>query len=112
MTSLLPMPLIDLFPQPSKPHSNSRRTHCTGTTRSQIRQRCTASPWVCHSYTYLQTLLIPCQSVLHPCHKLTYFKTAAWEQEWIETVKELVRDTFEQSYKWRDARNQDEPTLD
>jgi len=35
---------------------------------------------------------------------------AGWEQEWIETAKELVRDTFERSYKQADARDQNEPT--
>ncbi|KAF8225689.1 hypothetical protein L208DRAFT_1305354 [Tricholoma matsutake] len=28
--------------------------------------------------------------VLHPRHKLLYFKSAKWEQEWIDTAKELV----------------------
>ena len=46
-----------------------------------------------------------CQSVLHPCHKLAYFKTAGWEQEWIETARELVCDAFEQSYKQEDKMN-------
>ncbi|KAF8226258.1 hypothetical protein L208DRAFT_1020698, partial [Tricholoma matsutake] len=36
--------------------------------------------------------------VLHPRHKLTCFKMAGWEQEWIETAKELVCNAFEQSY--------------
>lgn len=56
-------------------------------------------------------LLIPCQLVLHPRHKLSYFKTAGWEQEWIETANELVRDAFERSYKQEDARDQDKPPL-
>jgi hypothetical protein len=48
--------------------------------------------------------------VLHPRHKLSYFKTAGWEQEWIETAKELVRDAFQRSYQAEDndARDQDE----
>ena len=53
-----------------------------------------------------------CQSVLHPCHKLAYFKMAGWEQKWIETARELVRDALERSYKQKDTRDQDEPTLD
>jgi hypothetical protein len=48
-----------------------------------------------------------CELVLHPRHKLSYFKTAGWEQEWIETAKELVCDTFQQSYQPEDARDQD-----
>jgi hypothetical protein len=53
---------------------------------------------------------MPSQLVLHPRHKLAYFKMAGWEQEWIETAKELVRDVFERSYKQEDAQDQKEPT--
>ena len=37
-------------------------------------------------------------AVLHPHHKLDYFKKAGWEEEWIITAKEIVRDEFERSY--------------
>jgi len=36
--------------------------------------------------------------VLHPQYKLKYFKGAKWEQEWIDTTKELVRTQFNRSY--------------
>jgi hypothetical protein len=36
--------------------------------------------------------------VLHPRHKLTYFQTAQWSDEWIKTAEALVRDEFERSY--------------
>lgn len=36
--------------------------------------------------------------VLHPCHKLSYFKTARWQEEWIETAEVLVRTEFNHSY--------------
>ncbi|KIM61399.1 hypothetical protein SCLCIDRAFT_71135, partial [Scleroderma citrinum Foug A] len=36
--------------------------------------------------------------VLHPRHKLSYFKTARWEDEWITTAENLVRDGFSRSY--------------
>ncbi|KAG1852961.1 hypothetical protein C8R48DRAFT_564865, partial [Suillus tomentosus] len=36
--------------------------------------------------------------VLHPCHKLTYFRRAKWEDTWIETAETLVQETFERSY--------------
>ncbi|KIM60411.1 hypothetical protein SCLCIDRAFT_43263, partial [Scleroderma citrinum Foug A] len=36
--------------------------------------------------------------VLHPRHKLSYFKTARWPAEWIMIAEELVQDEFEQSY--------------
>jgi len=36
--------------------------------------------------------------VLHPLHKLEYFKLAGWEVEWIATARQLVRDSFDESY--------------
>ncbi|KAJ8579264.1 hypothetical protein M405DRAFT_754714, partial [Rhizopogon salebrosus TDB-379] len=33
--------------------------------------------------------------VLHPCHKLSYFKNAGWEDEWVDTAEALIRDEFE-----------------
>ena len=32
--------------------------------------------------------------MLHPCHKLQYFKNAGWEDEWIESAEEIVRTQF------------------
>ncbi|KAF8548183.1 hypothetical protein OG21DRAFT_1423539 [Imleria badia] len=36
--------------------------------------------------------------VLHPRRKLNYFKNAKWEESWINTAKQLVKDAFEHSY--------------
>jgi hypothetical protein len=36
--------------------------------------------------------------VLHPTHKLTYFKKASWEKEWIKTAEELVCEEFQDHY--------------
>ena len=36
--------------------------------------------------------------MLHPRHKLSYFKSAGWTPEWIETAEELVRTVFQGSY--------------
>ena len=36
--------------------------------------------------------------VLHPRHKLQYFKNAGWSDEWIVTAKALVREEFDRSY--------------
>ncbi|KIK32215.1 hypothetical protein CY34DRAFT_102007, partial [Suillus luteus UH-Slu-Lm8-n1] len=36
--------------------------------------------------------------VLHPHHKLSYFKSAGWEDAWIKTVEDLVHKEFERSY--------------
>jgi hypothetical protein len=48
----------------------------------------------------LNTLLFP---VLHPRHKLNYFKNAKWETEWIEDARILVRAEFDRSYNCRSA---------
>ncbi|KIM49958.1 hypothetical protein SCLCIDRAFT_34876 [Scleroderma citrinum Foug A] len=36
--------------------------------------------------------------VLHPRLKLSYFKTAHWEDEWIKTTEKVIRDEFKHSY--------------
>lgn len=40
--------------------------------------------------------------VLHPRHKLQYFKTAGWEEAWIEAAKEIVHDEFDRTYAFMD----------
>ena len=37
--------------------------------------------------------------VLHPWRKLSYFKTAKWESEWIQVAKAIIRSEYECSYK-------------
>lgn len=37
-------------------------------------------------------------TVLHPRHKLQYFKNANWLPEWIDIAKNIVREEFERSY--------------
>lgn len=59
----------------------------------------TESPWV-RSIFYLY-ILIPRYiyiAVLHPRHKLTYFKNAGWPDNWIDAAERIVRDEFERSY--------------
>jgi len=36
--------------------------------------------------------------VLHPHHKLQYFKNAGWQDEWIERAEEIVCTVFDLSY--------------
>jgi hypothetical protein len=48
--------------------------------------------------------------VLHPRYKLQYFKDASWEDNWIDTVNELVCGAFEGSYKHHGASNNVEPS--
>lgn len=37
-------------------------------------------------------------TVLHPRHKLAYFKTAKWRQSWIDTAEAIVRAEYQRSY--------------
>ncbi|PPQ81717.1 hypothetical protein CVT26_007779 [Gymnopilus dilepis] len=37
-------------------------------------------------------------TVLHPRHKLEYFKKHGWEVLWIDTARQIVRDEFSRSY--------------
>jgi len=41
--------------------------------------------------------------VLHPRHKLEYFKNAGWENEWVDTAEGIVRAEFDKSYGSLDA---------
>ena len=56
------------------------------------------------------TLLILPYTVLHPHHKLSYFKKAGWEQGWIDTAKDLVRDEFNKSYNEDNENELDDST--
>lgn len=49
--------------------------------------------------------------VLHPRHKLAYFKKAHWEPQWIQTAESLVRNEFERSYASRADLAADEQVL-
>ena len=44
-------------------------------------------------------------SVLHPRHKLQYFETAGWEDDWIKTARSIVRDEFDRMYAFMDINN-------
>jgi len=48
--------------------------------------------------------------VLHPRHKLSYFKVAGWDQDWINTARDLVREQFALRYASR-AVAQDTPQV-
>lgn len=41
--------------------------------------------------------------VLHPQHKLEYFKNAGWEEDWVDTAEKIVRAEFDTSYGSLDA---------
>ena len=46
--------------------------------------------------------------VLHPSHKLEYFRLAGWDAKWVQTVEEIVRDEFECAYIEVEADNSDD----
>ena len=50
--------------------------------------------------------------VLHPRHKLTYFKRMDWDVEWISTAEGLVRKEFEHSYMAAKNINTDDSDLE
>jgi len=50
--------------------------------------------------------------VLHPRHKLEYFKNASWEDEWINTTEHIVCDEYECSYARPEEEDDDEGTGD
>jgi len=41
--------------------------------------------------------------VLHPRHKLHYFKKAGWQEDWIETARDIVRAEFDHTYAFMDV---------
>jgi len=44
--------------------------------------------------------------VLHPRHKLQYFKNAGWDEAWIETAHAIVREEFDRTYAFMDVDNE------
>lgn len=55
--------------------------------------------------------LIPCAG-MHPGRKLAYWKSAGWKPDWIETGRQIIRDTYDTSYAHRpiSSDNQDADT--
>ena len=43
--------------------------------------------------------------MLHQSHKLEYFKTENWEDDWIKSAEEIVRAEFERAYKDIECNN-------
>ncbi len=43
--------------------------------------------------------------VLHPSHKLEYFRTAQWEDDWVQAAEEIVHTEFERAYMDVDSNN-------
>ena len=49
-------------------------------------------------FSYSSTFFSYLQLVLHPRHKLKYFKNAGWQDDWIEQAEEIVRTEFNLLY--------------
>ena len=47
-------------------------------------------------------------AVLHPRHKLAYFKSACWEDTWIDAAERIVRAEFNRSYACQQDTGEDE----
>jgi hypothetical protein len=47
-------------------------------------------------------------TVLHPQHKLKYFKNAGWEDEWIDAAEDIVRAEYERKYANRFTGDDDD----
>ena len=48
-------------------------------------------------------MLLTSITVLHPRHKLAYFKSANWELEWIKSAEKIVCKKYEHSYASRNT---------
>jgi hypothetical protein len=57
----------------------------------------------CSQYSLTVILL-----VLHPRHKLEYFKAQNWEHEWIQSARNIVRDEFDRSYQGSAIRDDED----
>jgi len=58
---------------------------------------------MCRAATYTKIITNTLFSVLHPCHKLEYFKKCDWEAVWIDSAHQIVCDEFDQSYSSLDV---------
>lgn len=75
-----------------------RKKLLTGTMTKLITLRCSGLQWVISYHILLCTLFSDLLLVLHPCHKLLYFRTAGWEDEWITSAEEIICTQYHQSY--------------
>lgn len=54
---------------------------------------------------YCSTYFVSNQSftVLHPRHKLQYFKNAGWDKEWIQAAANIVQEEFDRTYAFMET---------
>lgn len=70
-------------------------------------QRCIELQWVSSIYLSIHSSSIYF-TVLHPSYKLQYFENANWDQEWIETAREIVINEYERRYAQYDNVSEEE----
>ena len=63
--------------------------------------RIAMSTFYSNKLNYINNLL-----VLHPRHKLHYFKTAGWKPEWIKAAHDILREEFDRTYAFMDWDNE------
>jgi hypothetical protein len=63
--------------------------------------RIAMSTFYSNMVNYINKLL-----VLHPRHKLHYFKTAGWQPEWIEAAHVILQEEFDRTYAFMDWDNE------
>jgi hypothetical protein len=54
-------------------------------------------------FIYLNLHFLIFLTVLHPRHKLQYFRVAGWEDEWIDAAHTIVREEFDRTYAFMDV---------
>ena len=76
-----------------------------------IIQKYIALPWVRYLVFFGSSSLNSYFSVLHPRHKLNYFKKAGWDDTWVKTAQEIVRAEFDQTYAFMDIETEKPPSI-
>lgn len=89
-------PLSTLFPS-TLPWSWEKKRSIDITTRP-ITWRFIGLWWVCTVLLFTSFQPECLWSVLHPHHKLAYFRTQDWEDHWVQTAHDLVREEFNHLY--------------
>ena len=91
-------------------HWRLGRQLLTGTTTRPTTRKSIGLRWVLVYFVLIFFALLIVSSVLHPRHKLRYFKTAGWDDTWIKTAQSIVRDKFDRTYAFMDVDTVDPTT--
>lgn len=58
-------------------------------------------------YIVIYPLVLISFLVLHPSHKLEYFRSVGWDAEWVQAAEGIFRDEFERAYIEVEGNNSD-----